>query len=54
MDYHTLNKEIVKDKFLIPMIDKLLDELWGPKVLSKLDLRFFITKLEWMQMMLKK
>ena len=39
VDYKQLNKMTVKNKYLLPMIDDLFDQLKGASVFSKIDLR---------------
>ena len=39
IDYRQLNKLSVKNKYPLPRIDDLFDQLKGPSIFSKIDLR---------------
>jgi hypothetical protein len=39
VDYQALNDQTIKNKFLSPMVEELLDELQGAPFFTKLDLR---------------
>jgi len=39
VDYRELNKETIKNRYPLPRIDNLMDQLVGAEVFSKIDLR---------------
>jgi hypothetical protein len=40
LDYHSLNEVTIKNKYLLPRIDDLFDQLKGDCIFLKIDLRF--------------
>lgn len=40
IDYHVLNKVTIKNKYVIPLIANLFDQLGKAKYFTKLDLRW--------------
>jgi hypothetical protein len=39
VDYRSLNDVTIKNKYLLPCIDDLFDQMRGARVFSKIDLR---------------
>ena len=40
IDYHEINKATIKNKYLLPRIDDLFDQLTGSAIFSMINLRF--------------
>ena len=40
IDYHQINKMTIKNRYPLPRIDNLFDQLHGATVFSKIDLRY--------------
>jgi hypothetical protein len=40
VDYRLLNDVTIKNKYQLPRIDDLFDQMRGAKVVSKIDLRY--------------
>ncbi|WMV30780.1 hypothetical protein MTR67_024165, partial [Solanum verrucosum] len=53
IDYHQLNKVTIRNKYALPLIDNLFDQLQGASVFSKIDLRLTKTEVpfEWTKKM---
>ena len=46
VDYRALNEVTIKNKYPLPMINDLFDQLQGAKVFSKIDLRKHLRSLQ--------
>ena len=38
IDYHSLNKQTIKNNYLLPLITDLIDNMGGKRVFTKMDL----------------
>ena len=47
VNYHALNEVTIKNKYPLPRIDDLFDQLKGAKYFSKIDLRYGIAEVQW-------
>ena len=46
IDYRELNKRTVKNKYPLPRIEDMFDQLWEATVFSKIDLRYHQIKIK--------
>ena len=46
-NYRALNEATIKNKYPLPMIDDLFDQLKGAKYFSKIGLRYGFAEVQW-------
>ena len=47
VNYRALNEVTIKNKYPLPRIDDLFDQLKGAKYFSKIDLRYGFAEVQW-------
>ena len=47
IDYRALNEATIKNKYNLPRIDDLFDQLKGARYFSKIDLRYGFAEVQW-------
>ena len=53
MDNRSLNNVTIKDRFPIPIMDELLDELWGSTIFFKVRLKIWWCKVTFLRLCLE-